>query len=456
MTALPAETSSRPPSNLFYQTRQRRPLISEARGVYIWDVEGRRYLDGSSGAMVVNIGHGNERVLEAMREQMAKATFGYRLHFENEPAEQLARMMAERLPGDLNRVFFVSGGSEAVESAAKLARQWAVATGQEQRWKIISRTPSYHGGTLGALALTGMPMMSEPFAPMLRDMPKIPAPRTYLDRDNLDDEARGIKYADMLRDRILEEGPESVLAFIMEPIGGASTGALVAPDSYHARIREICDEFGILLILDEVMTGAGRTGRFMGAEHWDLKGDIIATSKGFGSGYMPLGAMIADDAVVEPVLSAGGFIHGYTYAGNPLACAAGLAVLQEMERENLVARAEHMGAVLKVRLEGLMERFTFIGDVRGKGLLLAFELVSDRETMTSLPREMNAHVELVEEAYRRGLIVYSRRTHGTYGDHFMVCPPLIVEDGHIDEIIATLGDALEAFAARNGLPVSEG
>lgn len=444
---------SPPPSNLFYQTRQRRPMLSEARGVYIWDVEGKRYLDGSSGAMVVNIGHGNERVLSAMREQMAKATFGYRLHFENEPAERLARLTASKMPEGLNRIFFVSGGSEAVESAIKLARQWAVATGREKRWKIVSREPSYHGATLGALALTGYAPMTDPFAPMMRIMPKVPAPRTYLDRDNLSEEDRGIKYAEMLRDRIIAEGPESVLAFIMEPVGGASTGALVAPGSYYRRIAEICEEFGILLILDEVMTGAGRTGRFLAAEHWGLKPDMVVMSKGFASGYVPLGAMAVHERLVEPVLAKGGFVHGYTYAGNPLACAAGLAVLQEIDRENLVSRAGVTGAALKTALEGLMERFPIIGDVRGKGLLLAFELVSDRHTMAPLPKEFDAHIHLVEEAYKRGLIIYSRRTRGGIeGDHFMVCPPLIADQTHIAEIIGTLEEALSALVARFDLP----
>jgi adenosylmethionine-8-amino-7-oxononanoate aminotransferase len=360
------------------------------------------------------------------------------------------------MPAGLNKVFFVSGGSEAVESCIKLARQWAVGTGQKKRWKIISREPSYHGGTLGALALTGMTTMTTPFAPMMREMPKVPAPRTYLDRDNLDEEARGLKYAEMLRDRIIEEGPETVLAFIMEPIGGASTGALVAPDSYYARVAEICREFGILLILDEVMTGAGRTGRFMAAEHWNLKPDIVALSKGFASGYMPLGAMVADEKIVEPVLEAGGFVHGYTYAGNPLACAAGLAVLQEIDRLELVERAGRIGAELKLQLEGLMERFPFIGSVRGKGLLLAFELVSDRETMTPLPKKHDAHIHLVEEAYKRGLIIYSRRTRGTEGDHFMVCPPLIADENHIVEIIETLEESLTALAHRFDLPLGGG
>lgn len=446
-----------PGSNLFYQSRRRRPLIGEARGVYIWDADGKRYLDGSSGAMVANIGHSNERVLSAMREQMKKATFAYRLHFENEPAEKLARLTASRMPAGLNRVFFVSGGSEAVESALKLARQYAVATGQAKRWKIISRYPSYHGSTIGALAVTGMDNMTAPFAPMIREMPKIPAPTCYLDEDDLTAEERGLRYAELLRAEILRQGPETVLGFIMEPVGGASTGALVAPDSYYARVSEICREFGILLILDEVMTGAGRTGRFLAAEHWDLAPDIIALSKGFAAGYAPLGAMVAHEKIVEPVLSHGGFVHGYTYAGNPLACAAGLAVLEEIERANLCMRAESMGEKLKRELTGLKARYPFVGDVRGKGLLLAFELVSDRESMKPLPKEMDAHIHLVEEAYARGLIIYSRRTRGGLeGDHFMVCPPLIVEDEHIAEIMDKLTASIDAFADRFGLSRGNG
>ena len=440
-------------SNLFYQSRQRRPLVGEAHGIYIWDADGRRYIDGSSGAMVANIGHGNEHVLDAMRSQMAKATFAYRLHFENEPAERLARLTASKMPDGLDRVFFVSGGSEAVESAIKLARQYALASGQKDRWKIISRYPSYHGATLGALALTGMELMSKPFEPMLRQMPKVPAPTCYLDHDDLTDDERGLRYAEMLREEIERQGPETVLAFIMEPVGGAATGALVAPDSYYARIAEICRDYGILLILDEVMTGAGRTGAFLAAEHWQLKPDIIALSKGFAAGYAPLGAMVAHRDIVEPVLAAGGFIHGYTYAGNPLACAAGLAVLEEIDRLDLCGNARAMGDVLKSELAGLKARYPFIGDVRGKGLLLAFELVSDLETMAPLPKEMDAHIHLVEEAYSRGLIIYSRRTRGGLeGDHFMVCPPLIVNREQIGEIMAVLTDSLDAFADRFGLP----
>jgi len=439
-------------SHLFYQTRLRRPLLDRAEGVYLWDVNGKRYLDGSSGAMVSNIGHSNPRVLEAMRRQMARSTFGYRLHFENEPAERLAARLADLAPEGHNKVFFVSGGSEAVESCIKLARQWAVAVGQEKRWRVISREPSYHGATCGALAVTGYAPLNDPFRPIVREMPKIPAPRCYLDRDNLSDAERGLRYAEMLREKIREAGPETVLAFIMEPIGGASTGALVAPDTYYPRIREICDEFGILLIYDEVMTGAGRTGKYLAAEHWNINPDIIAMAKGLGAGYMPLGAMLAHDRIVEQVLDSGGFQHGYTYAGNPLACAAGLAVVDEIFAQDMMANTVAVGDLLKRELEKLKDIHPIIGDVRGKGLLLAFELVADRETMRPLPKELNAYLNLVEMAYERGLIIYARRTRGGLeGDHFLVCPPMITTRAQVAEIVEILEDSLDALTGELSL-----
>jgi len=443
-------------SKLFYQSRLRRPVLDRAEGVYMWDKTGKRYLDGSSGAMVCNIGHSNANVLDAMRRQMEKSTFGYRLQFETEPAEQLAEKTATLTPPGLDRVFFVSGGSEAVESAIKLARQYALAIGQAQRWKVISRQPSYHGCTLGALALTSYAPLTAPFDAMMRPMPKIPAPRAYLDGLNPDDPATGHHYADMLEARILAEGPETVLAFIVEPIGGASTGALVPPVGYMDRIRQICDTYGVLLIHDEVMSGGGRSGRFFASEHWNAAPDIIAISKGFGGGYIPLGATIAHNRIIDAVLDAGGFAHGFTYAGNPLACAAGLAVINEIDSQNMIANAASKGAALKARLVDLMARYPFIGDVRGLGLFLAFELVADRRTMTPLPRTLNAYDRLVDIAYENGLIIYSRRTRdGLNGDHFLVCPPMIITDEHIEHIIAGLIAALDQFATENTLPLSE-
>ncbi|WP_127113325.1 aminotransferase family protein [Shimia sediminis] len=444
------------PSYLFYQTRNPRPFLERGEGIYLFDKGGKRYIDGSSGAMVSNIGHSNPRVLAKIKSQMDKATFGYRLHFRTHPSEDLAAKTVSLMPEGLDRVFFVSGGSEAVESAVKLARQYALTQGESGRYKVISRFPSYHGSTFGALEMTGYEPLSKPFKPMLREMPKVSSPATYLDRDNLTEEERGLKYAEFLRDKIIDEGPETVLAFIMEPVGGASTGALVAPDSYYRRIREICDEFGVLLIYDEVMTGAGRTGKFLAAEHWGITPDIVALSKGFGAGYAPLGAMVAGKRLVEPVLDAGGFLHGFTYAGNPMACAAGLAVLEEMEQQNLIENAARMGDVLMAELHNLMHRYPFIGDVRGKGLLTAFEFVADRDTMEPLPTALNAYDRLVELAYARGLIIYSRRTRGgTSGDHFLLAPPLIITKEQIGEMMSILRDALDAFAAEAGLPVME-
>ena len=434
-------------SNLFYQGRGRKPMLDQARGVYMWDTDGKRYLDGSSGAMVCNIGHSNRNVLAAMQRQMEKSTFGYRLHFETEASEKLAASLVELMPEHLTRVFFVSGGSEAVESALKMARQHALAIEQGSRWKVISRQPSYHGCTLGALGVTGYAALTDPFEPMMRIMPKVPAPRAYLDGLDADDEATGHHYADMLEKQIIAEGPETVLAFIVEPVGGASTGALVPPSGYMERIREICDRYDVLLIMDEVMTGAGRTGTFLGCEHWGTRPDIVVMSKGIGSGYVPLGAMIVDERLVEPVLDAGGFAHGFTYAGNPLACAAGLAVVGEIRNQGLSDNAARMGEKLMTRLQALKQKHEIIGDVRGKGLLTAFEFMSDRDAKTPLPRHLNAYQRFVDIAYERGLIVYSRRTHDGYeGDHILVCPPLILNDSHLDEIIEGLDGSLEQFA----------
>lgn len=446
---------AKPRSHLFHFTRLPRPTVDRADGIYLWDTKGRRYIDGSSGAVNVNIGHGNRAVIDAMKRQMDRVSFAYPIHFENEAANELAAELAKRLPNGLERVYFVSGGSEAVEAAIKLARQWAVATRQSKRWKVIGRMPSYHGITLGALEPTGDDVLTRVFAPMSQPMPLIPAPFVHRDRDNLSIEERGLRYADMLKAKIKEEGAESVLAFIMEPIGGAATAALVPPDSYFARIREICDRYGILLIHDEVMTGVGRTGRFLGGDHWDCRPDILVLSKGLSSGYAPLGAIASSERIVGPVIAMGGFLHGHTYGANPVACAAGLAVLSEIDRLGVVENAATMGNLLKDELEALADRFPFIADVRGKGLLLGAEIYADPTEKRPLPRAANANVRLIDLAFERGLIVYSRRVRGgPESDNFMVCPPLVVAKDEIGEIISVLSDTLRAFADEFGLPVN--
>jgi len=449
------KADAKPHTHLFHFTRLPRPIVDRAGGIYLWDKSGKRYIDGSSGAVNVNIGHGNRAVIDAMKRQMDRVSFAYTIHFENEPANELARELVTRLPEGLERIYFVSGGSEAVEAAIKLARQWAVATSQERRWKVIGRMPSYHGITLGALEPTGDDVLTKVFTPMSQPMPLIPAPFVHRDHDNLSLAERGLRYADALEAKIIEEGADSVLAFIMEPIGGAATAALVPPDGYFARVREICDRHGILLIHDEVMTGVGRTGKFLGGDHWNCRPDIVVLSKGLSSGYAPLGAIAASEKIVGPVIAMGGFLHGHTYGGNPVACAAGLAVLAEIDRLGLIANTVTMGDALKSELEKLSERFPFVADVRGKGLLLGAEIYGDSKTKMPLRRGANANVRLIDLAFERGLIVYSRRVRGgPESDNFMVCPPLIVTKDEIDEIISVLSDALDALAGELDLPVN--
>jgi len=439
-------------SHLFYQTDHPRPTLDRAEGIYLWDMSGHRYIDGSSGAMVCNIGHSNPHVLAAMKAQMDRSTFGYRLHFVTEASEALAtRLVSHAWPG-MDRVFFVSGGSEAVETAMKLARQYAVAVGQASRWKVISRWPSYHGCTLGALSVTGYDALTDPYLPMLVAMPKVPAPRAWLDGLDPADPATGAHYAAMLDAEIIAQGPQSVLAFILEPVGGASTGALVPPAGYMEAVRAICTRHGVLLIHDEVMSGGGRLGTMFGGQNWPAPPDIIAVSKGFGAGYVPLGAVLARGDLVDAVLAEGPFAHGFTYAGNPLACAAGLAVIEEIERQGMMANSLTIGALLKARLTALMDRFAVIGDVRGMGLLMAFELVADRVTKEPLPPALAAYDRLTEQAYARGLIVYPRRSRGGYaGDHILIAPPMITTPAQVDEIMERLTAAIAAFCVECGL-----
>ena len=451
MTNAPLRNSR---SHLFYQTDHARPTLDRADGIYMWDTDGKRFIDGSSGAMVCNIGHSNPAVLAAMRAQMDRSTFGYRLHFVTEASEHLAAKLCGLAWPGMDRAFFVSGGSEAVESAIKLARQYAIANGQADRWKVISRFPSYHGCTLGALSVTGYDPLTDPFQPMMVPMPKVPAPRAWLDGLDAADPATGAFYADQLEAKIRAEGADTVLAFLLEPVGGASTGALVPPAGYMEAVRAVCTRHGVLLIHDEVMSGGGRTGRFFGGQHWASAPDILAISKGLGAGYVPLGAMLAQGHIVDAVLDHGGFLHGFTYAGNPLACAAGLAVIAQIEQHGMMENATRTGDLLQAQMAGLMARYPFIGQVRGMGMLLAMELVGNRQTRAPLPAAMRAFDRLTEQAYARGLIIYPRRSRGGYaGDHVLVAPPMITTPEQVGEIMDRLSDAVAAFAAECNLEV---
>lgn len=436
---------------VFYQKKgaRRRPTVARAEGIYMWDTEGRRYIDASSGPVVSNIGHGNPRVLEAMIEQARRVAFASRAVFENEPNGKLADLVTKLAGPGLDRAFFVSGGSEATEAAIKLARQYAVVKGESARWKVIGREPGYHGASLGALAATGDPEAERTFGALVKAMPKAPTPFTYRLPANHDALSYARHCAGALEEIIRREGPETVLAFIMEPVGGLATGALVAPDPYYRAVREICSRHGILLIYDEVMSGAGRTGRFLAADHWPAaRPDLVTLAKGIAAGYTPMGAVLAPDRMVEAVAESGGFLHGHTYAANPLSCAVGLAVVSEMLDRNLMANAEKMGALLRARLEALKATCAVLGDVRGKGLLMAIEIVADQETKALLPAERQAVYRIIELGIERGLLLYSRRTaNGKYGEWLMVSPPLIVSEGEIDEIARLVGETLGAYEA---------
>lgn len=417
-----------------------RPQIARAMGIEMWDTAGNRYLDASSGPVACNLGYGNRRVLDALQSQAEAAAFANVSHFESKANRDFAERLAQAAGPGYERVFVVSGGSEANEAALKLARQIALSRGQPARWKVISRQPSYHGGTLGALAITGDPAAHEMFGAMLKPMPKVPAPTTYRIPGGHDAESWALKCAQVLEETIAAEGPESVLAFIQEPVGGVSTGALVPHAAYMRRVREICDRFGILLIHDEVMSGGGRTGAFLSHAHWpDCKADLIVMAKGIGAGYLPLGLVLAPRDLVEKVAMGGGFLHGHTALGNPLSCAVGLAVLEETLERGLIDRSARLGAELKDRLQDMAGRYPMIGDVRGKGLLMAVEFVEDREEKRPFSISAGVPAFVSRIAMQNGLILYTRRTNGGRdGDWVMVSPPLVTTDGEINEIAERL------------------
>lgn len=429
---------------LFYQTRKKLPFIQRADGVRMWDDAGKEYIDACSGAVICNIGYGDRRIENVIAEQARETFFAYRTQFENEAAVRLAADLVKYSAPHLNRVFYVSGGSEAVESAMKLCRQYFYSKGEGSRHLFISRVPSYHGSTLGALALTSYASLEIPFRPMFQAYPKIPAPYCYRCAYHKEFPDCDLQCARALETTILEQGPENIAAFVVEPIVGASIGALVPPEGYFSIVQETCRKYGIFLILDEVMTGFGRTGKLFAYEYWDVEADIVALSKGMASGYCPLGAIMTRNSIVDEVMRGGGFAHGHTYAGNPMACAVGLEVFRIIREEDLTENSATMGRLLKAGLKDLEERCGIIGQVRGKGLLLALELVRDRGTREPFPSEKEVNLILTDMACEEGLIIYPRRPiNGLSGDHVLVAPPLIVNEDQVHEIVGRLDRALK-------------
>ncbi len=435
-----------PESHLFHRVPGAPlPLAVRGEGVFIYDRHGHRYLDGCSGALVANLGHGREDIARAIADQAARLAYVHGGAFTTEPAETLARMLAALAPGDLNRVFLVSGGSEATETALKMARQYWVERGRPEKYLVISRRLSYHGATLGALAMSGHAARRRPYRPLLADFPQIPPCYHYRCPFCEDEPDCNLRCAYALEEEILRVGPEYVAAFIAEPVVGAAAGATTPPPGYFEAVRRVCDRYDVLFIADEVMTGFGRTGRMFGIEHWATVPDIIAAGKGLSAGYAPLGAVIAREEIYRTIQSgSGGFIHGFTYSGHPPSAAAGVAVLTILQEEGLVEAAARQGEYLKAGLLRLQDRHPIIGEVRGKGLMLGLEFVRDRTKKEPFARGLKVSERVVAAALRRGLCVYpgSGTVDGVRGDHILVGPPLVISRAELDLLLSALDGAL--------------
>jgi len=425
--------------------RKRPPEIDRGEGIYLYDVAGKKYLDGSGGPMVVNIGHGVKEITDAMVSQAERVSFPYAGHFTSETQDLLAKRVIEFAPEGMARVYFVSGGSEATEVALKMARHYHLGRGEPSRVKVISRWQSYHGATMGALSLSGHTGRRNDYLPYMIDFPHIPPIYCYRCPYQKEHPACGTACAHQLEKAIKQEGQHSIAAFIAEPIVGNTLGCTVPPPDYFPIIRDICDRYGILLIVDEVVTGFGRTGKNFGIDHWGVIPDIITTGKGIGSGYTPLGAVIVNEKVLDVFLnsSRSTIFLGYTYAGNPLSCAIGLAVLDYSQKHGLVERAKRMGSFLFDRARRLAN-LPAVGDIRGKGLLMGIELVRDKEKKTPFDRSLKVAETVTGKAFENGLILLSGSgtADGISGEHLILSPPFIIEEEQIEALLKMVEDAI--------------
>jgi adenosylmethionine-8-amino-7-oxononanoate aminotransferase len=433
---------------LHRQLRGQYPLAAGAAGCFIEDAEGRRYLDASGGAAVSCLGHGHPDVLAAMHAQLDRVAYAHTSFFSTPVAEELADVLVADAPAGISHVYLVSGGSEAMEAALKLARQYFVELGQPQREKFIARRNSYHGNTLGALAVGGNAWRRQQFAPLLIDVDHV-AP-TYAYRDQRSDETAAGYCARLiaeLEQAIERVGGERVIAFVAETVGGATSGCLTAPPGYYRAVRELCDRHGILLILDEVMCGMGRTGTLHACEQEGVAPDLMAIAKGLGGGYQPVGAVLVGGRVIDAIAQGSGFFqHGHTYVGHPMACAAALAVQQVIRRDRLVERCARQGARLAVRLQELFGSHPHVGDIRGRGLFRALELVADRDSKSPFDPACRVAARVRTEAMAAGLLCYpmAGTIDGRRGDHVLLAPPFIIEDAEIDMLAERLLGAVNA------------
>lgn len=435
-------------SHVFYrQLAETYPVAVRGEGCEIIDRDGRRYLDASGGAAVSCLGHSHPRVIAAIKAQLDAIPYAHTGFFTSEPAEALAERLVAAAPPGMDRVYFVSGGSEAVEAALKLARQYHVERGEPQRDRFIARRQSYHGNTLGALAVGGNAWRRRIFEPLLIEVEHVTPCYPYRERrPGESDEAFVGRLVAEIEARITALGPDRVIAFVAEPVVGATLGAVPALPGYFRRIRELLDRHGILLILDEVMCGMGRTGTLYACEQEGVVPDIVTIAKGLGAGYQPIGAMIVHRRVVEAVRRGSGFFqHGHTYMGHPTACAAALAVQEVIAEDNLLARVRRMGELLAQRLADRFGQHPHVGDIRGRGLFRGLEFVRDRETKAPFDPALRLHARIKKAAMARGLMCYPMggTIDGRRGDHLLLAPPFIVSETEIEAIVDRLDGALD-------------
>ncbi|NRR32226.1 aspartate aminotransferase family protein [Oxalobacteraceae bacterium] len=427
------------------------PVAASGQGIYMYDTHGNRYLDASGGAAVSALGHGHPDILAAMHRQIDQCAYAHTGFFTTEAAEALAEELAANAPGDLSRVYLVSGGSEAIEAALKLARQYFVEVGQPQRSVFIARRQSYHGNTLGALALGGNAWRRRHFTPLLIDVRHVSPCYAY--RDRLADQSLDEYTGTLLREleaAIVEAGPENVIGFCAEPVVGATGGAIPPTPGYFKGVRDLCDRYGILFIADEIMCGMGRSGTLYSIEQDGVVPDMVALGKGLGAGYQPVGAVLTRPYLVDRLREgSGAFQHGHTYTGHPVAAAAALAVQQVIKRDRLLDAVTARGASLQRLLHQAFDDHPHVGDIRGRGLLVGVELVRDRGTRSPFDPARRLHVAIKDAAMARGLMVYPMggTIDGQRGDHILLAPPYIVTETELEDIVERLRDSVDAALA---------
>ncbi len=430
------------------------PVAVRGEGAYVIDSEGKRYFDASGGAAVSCLGHSDEDVRAAICRQVDELAYAHSGFFTTAPAEELAGLLAARAPGDISYFYFLSGGSEAVEAALKLARQYFLERGEARRHRFIARRQSYHGNTLGALAVGGNMWRREPFAPLMIEAHHIdPCYEYRLRRDDETAEEYGLRAAEQLRGEIERLGPETVCAFIAEPVVGATAGAVTAAPGYFRHVRNICDEYGILLILDEVMCGMGRTGTLFACEQEGIAPDIVTIAKGLGAGYQPIGAMGVSKRIYDTIRDGSGFFqHGHTYMGHATASAAALAVLRKIEKADLLSNVRARGEQLMEALRGRLCQHPAVGDVRGRGLFIGIELVADRQSKAPFAPELKLHAKIKQAAMQEGLMIYPMggTVDGRKGDHILLAPPFIITGDDVEMITAKVAAAIDAALAACG------